>query len=74
MSDPRAARAREEHRLAGDIGRVAAQHRESRDQLIRQLRTEDPRRWTYPALARAVGCSPELIAAIVKQRTRRRVP
>lgn len=39
-----------------------------RDRLIRQLRAEDPAAWTYPALANAVGVSPELIAAIVKGR------
>jgi len=37
-----------------------------RDQLVRQLRREDPEQWTYVALAQAVGCSPELIAVIVK--------
>ena len=66
MSDPRAARAREEHRLTGVADRLAAQHRAQRDRLIRQLRAEDPRRWTYAALAAAVKCSPELAAAIVK--------
>ena len=69
MSDARAALAREAHRLAGEAERRAAQHRARRDQLIRQLRRDDPRRWTYPALAAAVGCSPELVAAIVKGRT-----
>lgn len=46
-------------------------HRTQRDRLIRQLREEDPDRWTYPALAAAVGCSPELVAAIIKGRTGR---
>lgn len=63
--------AREAHRRAADAERLAEQHRERRDTLIRMLREEDPERWTYPALARAVGCSPELIAAIIKGRTRR---
>ena len=44
----------------------AARHREQRDALVRQLRRDDPQRWSYSALARAVGCSPELIAHIVK--------
>ncbi|QYN38508.1 hypothetical protein K1T35_15555 [Pseudonocardia sp. DSM 110487] len=70
MSDPRAVQAREAHRLAGDAERLAAQHRAQRDRLVRQLRAEDPARWSYTALAGAVGCSPELIAAIVKGRTR----
>jgi AraC-like DNA-binding protein len=68
MSDVRAMQAREEHRLAGDAGQLAEQHRTQRNRLIRQLRAENPQRWTYPALAAAVGCSPELVAAIVKDR------
>ncbi len=36
--------------------------------LIRELRSDDPAKWTYVALAKAVGCSPELIAAIIKER------
>jgi AraC-like DNA-binding protein len=71
MSDARAALAREAHRLAGESEVQAAQHRARRDRLIRQLREEDPQHWTYPTLASAVGCSPELIAAIVKGRTSR---
>ena len=70
MSDARAVQAREAHRLAGDAERLAAQHRAQRDRLVRQLRADDPARWSYTALAAAVGCSPELIAAIVKGRTR----
>jgi len=69
VSDARAQQAREHHRaLAAALAR-AEQHREQRNRLIRQLRAEDPERWTYPALARLLGCSPELIAAIVKGRT-----
>ena len=64
--DVRAAQAREENRLAAEAGRLAGLHRERRDRLVRQLRAEDPGRWSYPALARAVGVSPELIAYIVK--------
>lgn len=45
----------------------AERHREQRDQLVRSLRRDDPKRWSYTALAKAVGCSPELIAAIVKK-------
>lgn len=69
MSDARAVQAREAHRLAGEAERLAARHRAQRDRLVRQLRAEDPARWSYTALAAAVGCSPELIAAIVKGRT-----
>jgi hypothetical protein len=64
--DIRAATAREENRLAAEDERSAGLHREKRDSLVRQLRAEDPGRWTYTALAKAVDCSPELIAHIVK--------
>ncbi len=64
--DVRAALARDHHQAATDAGSEADQHRAQRDQLVRQLRREDPDQWTYKALAAAVGCSPELIAFIVK--------
>ena len=69
MSDPRAAQAREAHRLSKETDALAARHREQRNHLIRLLRAEDPVLWTYPALAKAVGITPELAAAIVKGRT-----
>lgn len=50
---------------------LAARHRDQRDDLIRRLRAEDPTTWSYGALARAVGISPELVAAIVKSRRAR---
>lgn len=68
MSDIRAQQAREHHRHSKDSERLAEQHRAARNALIRALRAEDPGRWTYPALAKAVGCTPELIAAVVKGR------
>jgi hypothetical protein len=58
--------AREHHRLAADVSRVAEQHRSQRDQLIRGLWDNDRHSWTYVKLARAVGCSPELIAKIIR--------
>lgn len=67
MSDIRAAAARDHHRAAAEAGRQADQHRSQRDELVRSLRRDDPGRWTYKALSRAVGCSPELIAVIVRQ-------
>jgi endonuclease V-like protein UPF0215 family len=69
VSDARAQQAREHHRAQAAAEALAKRHREQRNRLILQLRAEDPVRWTYPALAQAVGCSPELIAAIVKGRT-----
>jgi hypothetical protein len=68
MSDARAVQAREEHRRASADEQSAARRRATRDRLVRELRAEDAERWTYPALAAAVGCSPELIAAIVTRR------
>lgn len=65
--DTRVQQAREHHRLAADSERLAGDHRAQRDRLVRALRAEDPARWTYPALAKAVGCSPELIFYIVKR-------
>lgn len=67
VSDGRAQQAREHHRAAAAAEGDAARHREQRDRLIRALRDGDPDQWTYSALARAVGCSPELVAYIVKQ-------
>lgn len=69
MSDPRAAQAREASRLARDADAVAAQHRAVRNRLVCALRAEDPQQWTYRALARAVGISEELVAAIIHGRT-----
>ena len=48
-------------------------NRAARDQLVRRLRDEDPARWTYSALAGAVGCDQQLIRWILKgDRTRKR--
>lgn len=65
-SDARAQQAREEHAASLASLADAARHRGQRDRLVRSLRAEDPKRWSYGALAKAVGCSPELIAVIVK--------
>lgn len=72
MSEITAQQAREHHRESLKALAGATRHREQRDRLIRQLRADDPDRWTYKALAGAVGCSPELIAAIVQMRTTKR--
>lgn len=68
MSDIRAQQAREHHRHSKESERQAEQHRTARNALVRALRADDPERWTYRALAAAVDCTPELIAAIVKGR------
>ncbi|MFZ2164130.1 MAG: hypothetical protein WAV45_01580, partial [Propionibacteriaceae bacterium] len=67
VSDARAARARELHRKAVEADELAARQRAERDELIRRLREEDPKRWSYGALAAAIGCSRELIALVVKR-------
>ncbi|MCG2805516.1 hypothetical protein [Propionicimonas sp.] len=66
-SDARAARARELHRKAVEADELAARLRAERDQLIRRLRAEDPQKWSYGALAAALGCSRELIALVAKR-------
>lgn len=71
-SDARVQQAREHHRALALLDAERDQHRQVRNQLIRQLRADDPERWTYQALANAIGpdnLSAELVAAIVKGRT-----
>jgi ribosome-binding protein aMBF1 (putative translation factor) len=67
-SDPKIQQAREHHRRAAEALALAERHRHQRDALIRRAREEDPERWSYSALAAAIGCSKELIAAIIKGR------
>ena len=69
-SDVRVARARELHRKALEADELAARQRAERDALIRGLRAEDPKKWSYGALAAALGCSRELIALVVKRAER----
>jgi hypothetical protein len=69
-SDGRVQQAREHHRKAAEALAAAERHRTQRDELIRRARAEDPNTWTYARLADAVGCSPELVAAIVQGRRR----
>lgn len=64
--DVRAAMAREAHREAERLSASGAQQRASRDRLVRELRAEDPQRWTYGRLAAEIGCSRELIAHICR--------
>jgi hypothetical protein len=66
--DIRAQQAREHHSESAGLSEQAARHREQRDRLVRQLRVDDPQFWTYPRLAETVGCSPELIAHIIRTR------
>jgi hypothetical protein len=64
--DPRIAQARQLH--AGSLADLssAADKRTARDELVRQLRSQDPNHWTYARLGREIGCSAELIALIVR--------
>ena len=66
--DIRASQAREHHRAALSEMEGAARHRRLRDSLIRKLREDDPQRWTYGAIAKAVGITPELVAKILVPR------
>lgn len=65
--DVRARQAREQHQCAENACRFAKAHRQQRDQLIRELRTNDPAQWSYRELAKAVGCSKSLIKKILEQ-------
>lgn len=65
MSDLRAVAARSAHLEAEGADRAAADARARRDRLVRQLRSDDPARWSYGALAKAVGCSRTLIVRIL---------
>jgi hypothetical protein len=69
--DPRAIEAREHQHLALTATGDADAHRNRRNALVRELRAEDPKRWTYPALAAAVDIGEELARAIVNGRTPR---
>jgi len=66
VSDLRAAAARKAHLEAGRADRAAAAARAERDRLVRQLRADDPDRWSLGALAKAVGCSRALIVRILE--------
>lgn len=66
MSDIRVAMARKAHQDSLQKREESHRHRQVRDAYIRELRADDPVRWTYQALADQVGCSLELVAYIVK--------
>lgn len=68
MSHDLAALARNAHRKSLERESEAAQHRSLRDGYIRSLRKADPDRWSYGRIAREVGCSPQLVAYIIKGR------
>jgi hypothetical protein len=68
--DSRAQQARDHHRASSEGERLAKQHRDQRDELVRALYATGE--WSYPQMAAAVGCSPELIAKIINpQRSRK---
>lgn len=69
-SDPRAAAARAHHRSSQMHEEAAGRERLLRNQIVKTLRTEDPKKWTYGALADAVGCSEELIRKIISPQRR----
>jgi hypothetical protein len=61
-ADERVLQAREHHQASL---KSSAWHRAERDRLVRELRESDPQRWTYVALADAVGISKELVYVII---------
>lgn len=61
------AQAKKLHRASISDSVRAAERRAQRDELIVQLRTEDPSTWTYARLGAELGCSPELIALIMRK-------
>lgn len=65
--DARVEFARNHHEAAARVDLNATAHRQQRDRWVRQLRAEDPTRWSYPQLASAVGCSQRLIRQILKK-------
>jgi hypothetical protein len=68
--DARAQQAREFHRRLVEAENRAEELRAQRNRIVRTLRAEDPERWTYSALAAAVGCTKETISAVIQGRTR----
>lgn len=73
--DPRLMQAQELHRLASEHEELAGDARAARDELIRELNASG---MSYQTLGTAIGCSKELIAAVVQRRvgpgTRSRKP
>jgi len=61
------AQAKKLHRASISDSDRASQRRAQRDELIVQLRAEDPATWTYARLGNELGCSPELIALIMRK-------
>lgn len=64
--DSKAALARKFHLAALSDNESAARNRHARNELVMQLRRDDPERWTHAALAKLLDCSPELIAKITR--------
>lgn len=65
--DPRITQAKEAAEKAREHEAQAEHYYATRNVLIMQLRQEDPKYWTYSALADAMGVSIGLIAKIVKR-------
>lgn len=66
LEDSRLQQARTAHRDSIEFTANADRRRAARDKRIREVRAADPKKWSYAAIAKAVGCSPELVAYIVK--------
>lgn len=66
LMDSTIQQARELHRKAQGFTSLSRQYREQRDAAIRRAYAESG--MSYPALARQIGCSPELVAKAVQER------
>lgn len=66
--DARASKVRELHRKSLEHDHLAGMYRERRDREIATLYSRGG--WSHTTLARVVGCSPELIAKILRQQRR----
>ena len=66
MIDQRVREARQAQHKATAANLAAKRARAERNRLIRELRTEDPKQWSFGALAVQIGCSKGLIVRIME--------
>lgn len=67
ITDPRIEAAREAARKSHECAEEAQKHLSTRNEIVLELRNEDPDRWTYKTLADALGVSIGTVAKIVKR-------
>lgn len=66
--DPRVQAAKEHHQKAQKATRSAATHLMQRNEMVRRVYADGE--WSYGTLAKAIGCTPEVIAKIVRPQAR----